>query len=221
MLRSSSCVLQPDWWVRRIRYLFGDDGLPVYLVSDSPALAAKVVSALRRGKPAINAVTRVSRSERVVRFDQGTGNPPWTDDGDGVLQGGTVDALRLGGGRLCNDVYTQLADVEMLVRAQKLAAVIGEGMVLSNLPKLAIKLRSGRQTAVTAASSVRLNGGSDGLRVAVKALSSVFNVDQYEGPSAPRSVFDDCDLSSARMSNATANCHLDALIGLDYYGAVG
>ena len=52
----------PDWWVKRIRHLFGADGLPVYVVSDSPPLAAKVVSALRRLRPPIYAHSRVNKA---------------------------------------------------------------------------------------------------------------------------------------------------------------
>ena len=55
---------------------------------------------------------------------------------------------------------------------------------------------------------------------AIEALRGVFNVDQPESR-APSSMYDDCGLASARMSNATAKCHLDEVIGLNYFGAVG
>jgi hypothetical protein len=230
----------PDWWVRRIRHLFGGDGLPVYLVSDSPALAVKVASALRRGKPSISAITRGmgTKGERVVQLDQplGAASTEGGDaDGGGVITDGegigslSPTAAAVDGSssatvitRPCSHVYSQLADVEMMVRAQKFAAVIGEGMTLSNLPKLVIKLRSGRQRGSSTANAGGGGGagGAAGEHAALEALRSVYNVEQPESR-APRSMYDDCDLSSARMSNATADCHLDEVIGLNYFGAVG
>ena len=92
----------------------------------------------------------------------------------------------------CSGVYSQLADVEMMVRAQKFAAVIGEGMTMSNLPKLVIKLRSGRQQASAPAEGASHQGGR---RVAaIEALRGVFNVDQPESR-APSSMYDDCGLA--------------------------
>ena len=64
---------------------------------------------------------------------------------------------------------------------------------------------------------------------ATEALRSVYNVEQPEGVGGgggggggggPRSMFDECDLSGVRMRNATAECHLDEVVGLNYFGAV-
>ena len=123
----------------------------------------------------------------------------------------------------CDDVFEVLADVEMLARSVKLATLFSADVSLSNMLKLAVKLRS---------------GVSGGARRGVDGLRSVFNVyapGETTSASAVspgrRSMFDVCELSAANASSsnhahaataraaAARGCFLDELIGLNYLGA--
>ena len=125
-------------------------------------------------------------------------------------------------------VYSLLAEVEMLTRATKLATIFGGGMTLSNLLKAVIKLRAGRYAATMAKGSVH---AAVALRAVFHMPASAmedadFAVESVESGRAGKvqpiatSMYDACGLGKTHPNESTSSCHLDEIIGLNYYGAV-
>ena len=112
--------------------------------------------------------------------------------------------------------------------------------VMSNLPKLVIKLRSGRggygeligSTAARAETlserRIAAEGSTHSSRQrtawtapkTISALRSVYNILQPESALRPLSMYAECDLGGNGMRNATASCQLAEVIGLNFFGAV-
>ena len=214
-----------SWWALRIAAAFGtDDARPVYIASDSCALALRVAAALAKLPPTRRTYTRCADSDNAssARPALHVMPPPPPPDPSGKVAGHVQASFNAK--HTCDDVFEVLADVEMLARAVKLATLFSADVSLSNMLKLAVKLRSG------------VSGGS---RRGVDGLRSVFNVHapgESTSPSAAppgrrSSMFDVCKLSAANASSsnhahaATARaaadrgCFLDELIGLNYLGA--
>ena len=186
----------PSWWVERITKSFGNDGLPVYIASDSCALASEVVAGLKT--KSIQAHSRCDRDT--------------SSSSKGHVQS---DFNRQ---HTCDDIYTFFSDVELLAGSVNFAAAFYKpehnaenGNVLSNVIKLVIKLRAGRLVAEG-------NHGPPRASPSLHAVDVLRNVFDLLSPPGASSLHDLCALSEVSVFEygLPATCNLAEIVGLNY-----